>query len=74
MRPQSGELYVHFKHPDQKYKIVGIGMHTETEEEMVIYQPLYENPAAPFFVRPLKMFIEEVERDGVKQVRFTRVD
>jgi hypothetical protein len=56
-----GGIYTHFKNPDKKYKVIGIALHTETEEEMVVYEPLYENPVAPFFTRPLKMFIEEVE-------------
>lgn len=43
------------------YKVLAIGMHTETGERMLIYQALYY----PFgiFVRPLEMAIEEVDID-----------
>jgi hypothetical protein len=68
--PKPGEIYIHFKNPDKKYRVIGIAKHTETEEDMVVYQPLYENPWAPLVVRPLKMFIEEVDRDGYKGPRF----
>ena len=68
--PKPGEIYSHFKDQNKKYRIVGIAKHTETEEEMVVYEPLYENPWATLVVRPLKMFTEIVEKDGVKQPRF----
>ena len=43
------------------YKVLAIGMHTETGERMLIYQALYY----PFgiFVRPLEMATEEVDID-----------
>ncbi len=64
--------YYHYKKPDKHYKIIGIAFHTETEEDMVVYQPLYENEHQ-FFVRPLSLFIGEVEVDGKKQPRFHEV-
>jgi hypothetical protein len=73
--PKAGEVYVHFKDKagEKPYKIIGIAKHTETEEEMVVYEPQYEGAWAPLVVRPLKMFMEEVDRDGVKQARFRKV-
>jgi hypothetical protein len=72
MKPQAGDIYHHYKSPDKHYKIIGIAFHTETTEEMVVYQPLYETDQE-FFVRPLKMFMEEVEVNGEKKSRFTKV-
>jgi hypothetical protein len=72
--PEPGTYY-HFKDPAKLYEIVGIAMHTETEEQMVVYRPLYENPAAPLFVRPLNMFMEEVDKPelGYRGPRFLKV-
>ncbi len=73
--PQKGELYVHFKDKkgEKPYKIIGIAKHTETEEDMIVYEPQYEGAWAPLVVRPLKMFIEGVDRDGVRQPRFRQL-
>lgn len=73
MKPQPGDIYTHYKNPDKQYKIIGIAMHTETEEDMVIYEPQYENPNAALFARPLAMFIGNVEKDGVSKPRFIKV-
>lgn len=61
-KPAPGEVYHHFKDSEKRYEIVGIAFHTETKEDMVVYKPLYENPFAPLFVRPLSMFMERVEK------------
>ncbi len=73
--PEPG-IYAHFKDPDKKYEVLGIAMHTETEEMMVAYKPLYDGAAAPLFVRPLAMFLEEVDKPelGYKGPRFIRVE
>ena len=49
------------------YKVLAIGMHTETGERMLIYQALYY----PFgiFVRPLEMATEEVDIDKYPYLR-----
>jgi hypothetical protein len=72
MQPKTGEIYHHYKSPDKHYKIIGIAFHTETEEDMVVYQPLYETEHR-LFVRPLKMFMEEVEVNGEKKPRFVKI-
>mgnify|MGYP000824435930 FL=1 len=51
--------YRHFK--GKLYYVHNIVTHTETEEVLVSYQALY--PPYGMFVRPLDMFMEEVE-DG----------
>ena len=46
------------------YEIIGIGRHTETKEEFVIYKPLYATECmngVDFVVRPLEMFMSEVD-------------
>lgn len=62
-------IYQHYK--GNTYEVVGVAKHSETLEDMVVYKPLYENPGAMLWVRPLSMFIEEVEIDGKKMPRFT---
>ena len=59
--------YRHFK--GQLYKVLGFARHTETLEHMVLYQSL-DDKNARTWVRPLKMFMEEVEVDGKKIPRF----
>jgi len=52
------------------YNVVGFAKHSETLEDLVVYECLYENPRSKLWVRPLKMFFEEVEIDGKKVPRF----
>lgn len=59
-------VYQHFK--GNKYKVLGVARHSETLEEMVVYQALYGNNG--IWVRPLGMFLEEVEVNGQRQPRF----
>jgi hypothetical protein len=65
--PKNGDKYYHFKHdPDLDeqnycYEIIGIGKHTETNEPVVIYKPLYKCDIE-LFVRPLSMFLEVVDK------------
>ena len=67
-------VYYHFKDPLKHYEVLGIAFHTETEEEMVVYKPLYKTDKE-LFVRPLAMFLEEVDKPelGYKGPRFVRV-
>jgi len=60
--------YQHYK--GHFYKVIGIAKHSETLEELVIYEALYENPDGKLWVRPLKMFLEKVEIKGKKVPRF----
>ena len=60
-------LYQHYK--GQQYRVLGVAKHSETEEELVVYQALYG--AFGLWVRPLSMFTEQVEVDGQQQARFT---
>ena len=72
-------FYYHFKHDpkgsinDYAYEVLGVGKHTETEEYFVIYSPLYESEEK-FRLRPLGMFLEEVEREGKVMPRFHKIE
>ena len=54
--PAIGSIYKHYK--DNLYEVVGLARHTESEEHMVVYKGLYGS--FDTWVRPLKMFCEEV--------------
>jgi hypothetical protein len=62
--------YRHYKGKD--YTVIGVARHSETEEELVVYRPEYDERG--LWVRPLKMFTELVEVDGKKVPRFERID
>lgn len=71
MRPKPG-YYRHYKNK-KLYKVLGVAKHSETLEQLVIYEAQYDNPQSKLWVRPLSMFIEEVEYEGKKQPRFAWV-
>lgn len=60
--------YCHYKSKEKEYKVIGIAKHTETLEELVIYQALYGE--GQIWARPINMFLGEVEIDGKKIPRF----
>jgi hypothetical protein len=62
--------YRHYKGHD--YEVIAVGKHTETEEDVVIYRPLYPSDVQ-YWVRPYEMFCSNVIVEGVQVQRFTRV-
>jgi hypothetical protein len=58
--------YRHFK--GGLYEVLGVATHSETGEALVVYRPLYREGA--LWVRPLAMFLEEVEHGGQRVPRF----
>ncbi len=66
---QSGR-YRHFK--GGEYEVLGVAQHSESDEQLVVYRPLYGERG--LWVRPLAMFVGEVEHEGVAQPRFARFD
>lgn len=60
--------YKHYK--GNLYKVLGLVKHSETLEDLVLYECLYENPRSKVWVRPLKMFNEKVELNGRMVPRF----
>lgn len=47
-----------------------VAKHTETEEDYVAYEHIGPNDKSRYWVRPLSMFTEQVDRDGYKGPRF----
>lgn len=56
------------------YKVLALAKHSETLEDLVIYEAQYDNPTSKVWARPLSMWFEIVERDGVQQPRFSLVE
>ena len=61
--------YRHYK--GKLYKVILVAKHTETLEDMVVYQALYGDYNV--WVRPLNMFLEDVEVDGKRHKRFEKI-
>lgn len=62
--------YRHFK--GNLYEVIDIARNSENLEEVVIYKALYGD--CGMWVRPLKMFVEEVEVNGNLQKRFQYIE
>ena len=69
-----GRYYRHFK--GKVYKVIGIALHTETGEQMVIYEAQYDD--FKLFARPLEMFAEEIDPkqypEAKQKFRFELID
>ena len=59
-------IYRHFK--GNRYRVLFTARHSETEEELVVYQALYGEGG--YWVRPAAMWTERVDREGYSGPRF----
>lgn len=65
---RSGTIYRHYK--GKLYYVLAVAKHSETQEDFVVYIPLYESDVSPVWIRPLSMFIENVQVNGRAVPRF----
>ena len=61
-----GNVYCHYK--GGTYKVIAIGKHSESLEELVVYQALYGDNQ--IWCRPLSMWNDIVEFNGKELKRF----
>lgn len=59
-------IYRHYK--GKEYQVIAVARHSETEEELVVYRLMYGDFS--YWIRPLSMFTESIELDGVIMPRF----
>lgn len=62
--------YRHFK--GNEYRVLYIAKHSETMEDMVVYQALYGDMG--IWVRPASMWDEQITRDGKTFKRFEKIE
>lgn len=58
-------IYRHFK--GDYYLLVDVAKHSETGEDYVVYRKLYGD--CGLWIRPLEMFLEEVDKDKYPDVK-----
>ena len=70
----SGDIIQHFKREtvDQNsmqylYEYIGVAMHSETRDRMIVYRALYGEKG--LFVRKYEMFMEEVDHEKYPEIR-----
>lgn len=64
-------LYKHYK--GKIYEVIGVARHSETLEELVVYKTIYKAEGENLWVRPLRMFTEKINVDGLETLRFLKV-
>lgn len=62
-------VYEHFK--GNRYEVLSVARHSETLDEFVVYRALYGEHG--LWIRPLKMFLEQVKHNGKIMPRFKYV-
>lgn len=65
-------IYQHYK--GNKYRVLGVGRHTEADDYFVVYSPVESKPNTPaIWLRPYQMFIGTVEVEGETIPRFRKI-
>lgn len=88
--PEKGLYYHYKHDPkgsinNYAYEVLGVGLHSEgshgevnPNDMLVVYRPLYEafvyKAGKLFDIRPLPMFMENVNKDGKETSRFAKID
>lgn len=67
-----GASYWHHKSREKIYKVIGHGFLEATDELCVIYQAEYGERLT--FIRPLTVWLEQVEWEGETVPRFHRIE
>ena len=65
-----GSRYKHFK--GKEYLVLQVAKHSETLEDMVVYQPQYGDRG--IWVRPLAMFMGKTIHEGLEVYRFVEIE
>ena len=66
-------VYRHNK-SGELYEVVGVALHSETGESLVIYRAKSYVPEYELFARPYAMFVEIIELHGVSTPRFEHIE
>lgn len=64
-------LYRHYK--GKNYKLIDIVKHSETQEDLILYQCMYHNDSSVLWVRPISNFFSKVTTDGIEVDRFSYI-
>lgn len=67
-----GAIYEHYK--GKHYKVHGVVRHSETLEELVYYETLYDTEYGRMWVRPKDLFLGTLEVNGITVQRFKKID
>jgi hypothetical protein len=67
-----GGTYLHYK--QKRYRVTGVARHSETLEEFVVYETLHDNELGKTWIRPLKMFLEEIAVGDYRGPRFKLIE
>jgi len=54
------------------YKIIGVGINSETNEKMVVYKSLYfsdDKPIGQIYCRPYDMFFSKVDKEKYPNIK-----
>ena len=63
--------YKHYK--GNVYEVIGIAKHSETLEDVVVYKACYQKDGENLWVRPLKIFEDDVFIENKKTKRFSKI-